>query len=333
MTPENLLAFPPDADRAGFADVRMHRELAASLTHLSESCAEAGHPAAAPLAEAARLLKTKRVGPEAFARYYIIGTALLDGHEAGLEAEAEALLADVQTGRAPFHVSPRGGAGALDDLMNRQMGEEAANFAPVPPETATAFATRLSAGLDLLRHGLPALHAEITTIVHHVVCATAPEGATVQFDGASHYQFWGLLLLNPRFHTTRLAIAEVLAHESAHSLLFGLTIEEPLVLNPGDERFPSPLRADPRPMDGIYHATFVSARMAWAMEGLAASGLLSAEEKAEALKAAEADRANFASGLSVVDAHGILSPTGQRIIDNARHWIARQGMDAARPLS
>ena len=34
-------------------------------------------------------------------------------------------------------------------------------------------------------------------------------------------------------------------------------IDELFVLNPDWERFPSPLREDPRPMDGIYHATFV----------------------------------------------------------------------------
>ncbi|MCO6381104.1 HEXXH motif-containing putative peptide modification protein [Oceanicola sp. 502str15] len=322
MTPENLLAFPPDADRAGFLDSRMHRELSASLAHLAEACAEAHHPAATPLAEAARLLQNQRVGPEAFARYFLIGTALLEGREAEVEADAVALLADVRAGRAPFRVSPRGGAGELDGLMDRQMGEEAACFAPVAPETAATFATLLDTGLDLLCAGLPALHAEITTITHHVVAATAPDDATMQFDGASHYQFWGLLLLNPRFHTTRLAIAEVLAHESAHSLLFGLTIDDPLVLNAEGALFASPLRADPRPMDGIYHATFVSARMAWAMEGLAASGLLSPEEHQQALAAARSDRANFHAGNGVIEAHGLLSPTGETILRNARNWIA-----------
>lgn len=61
---------------------------------------------------------------------------------------------------------------------------------------------------------------------------------------------------------------EVLAHEAGHSLLFGLTVDEPLVLNLDDVLYPSPLREDPRPMDDIYHAAFVSAHMALAMETL-----------------------------------------------------------------
>jgi HEXXH motif-containing protein len=47
-------------------------------------------------------------------------------------------------------------------------------------------------------------------------------------------------------------VAEVLTHEAGHSLLFGLTVDEPLVLNLDDVLYPSPLREDPRPMDDIY---------------------------------------------------------------------------------
>jgi HEXXH motif-containing protein len=201
------------------------------------------------------------------------------------------------------------------------MGEGADRFAPITPEMHRAFAALVDEGLALLDTGLPALAGEVRAIVHHMLFAQAPAGALVEFDGASHYQFWGLLFLNPKHHRTPLAVAEVLAHEAGHSLLFGLTVDEPLVHNPDDALFPSPLRRDPRPMDGIFHATFVSARMAWAMEGLADSGLLSATERAAARDAAAKDRANFASGLAVVDAHGLLSGTGRAILDNARAWI------------
>lgn len=322
----SLHDFPPDPARASFLDARMHGELAASLSHIAGALAEAGHPAASPLhAAAGQIASGRRVGPATFARYFQIGERVLDGTEAslaGLTGAARALLADTEAGRAPFAVLARGHAGPLDALLDERMGEEAQGFAPVTPDEAAAFATRLEEGLALMQAALPALHGEVTAIVRTALAATAPEGATMQFDGASHYQFWGLLLLNPRFHQTRLAMVEVLAHESAHSLLFGLTVEEPLVRNPDDALYPSPLRADPRPMDGIYHATFVSARMAWAMEALAASGQLTAEESRSALEAAEADRANFAAGLSVVDAQGQLSPTGAAILDAARAWIS-----------
>lgn len=67
---------------------------------------------------------------------------------------------------------------------------------------------------------------------------------------------------------------------------------------------------------------YVSARMCWAMESLAVSGLLPPEDRAIALEAARADRENFARGLAVVDAHGRLSATGARILESARVWMA-----------
>ena len=51
-------------------------------------------------------------------------------------------------------------------------------------------------------------------------------------------------------------------------------LDEPLVQNAPDESYHSPLRADDRPMDGVFHATLVCARLAdfnraWLNSGLA----------------------------------------------------------------
>jgi hypothetical protein len=74
-------------------------------------------------------------------------------------------------------------------------------------------------------------------------------------------------------------------------------------------------------MDGIYHATFVSARMAWAMEVLADSGLLTNAEQRHALSEAAKDRENFSRGWQTVAQHGRLSATGAQIMENARRWV------------
>ena len=194
-------------------------------------------------------------------------------------------------------------------------------FCPVSADQVLNFERLLQEGLALLAEGLPALHDELTAIVSDVLLAQAPPGAAFEFDGASHYQFWGLLLLNPKHHRSRLAVAEVLAHESGHSVLFGLTREQVLANNPDEELYPSPLRVDPRPMDGIIHATYVSARMAWSMESLAASGCLSPSEQLAAEQAAADDRRRFHAGLSTVREYAQLTPLGQKVIEGARTWI------------
>lgn len=54
---------------------------------------------------------------------------------------------------------------------------------------------------------------------------------------------------------------EHIVHECAHQHLFALQLIDPVVLNHKDELFDAPIRKQKRPMDGIFHACFVLARM------------------------------------------------------------------------
>jgi HEXXH motif-containing protein len=134
---------------------------------------------------------------------------------------------------------------------------------------------------------------------------------------------WGALFINPSRPKTDIELVETLAHESAHSLLFGFAIDDALVENADDERFRSPLRDDPRPMDGIFHAAFVSARMHYAMSRLAASGLLSTEEAEAAGVARERDRDAFYDGLATVEANGLLTARGAALMADAKAYMAK----------
>ena len=87
--------------------------------------------------------------------------------------------------------------------------------------------------------------------------------------------------------------------------------------NDDEALYMSPLREDPRPMDGIYHATFVSARMYWLLSQLIDSELLDAEERTEALQSLDRDRRNFEAGHTLVSKHGRLTETGTRIMASA----------------
>ncbi len=95
-------------------------------------------------------------------------------------------------------------------------------FAPPSVPARRAFDAAMRAGLDLMQRAAPALWGEFRGLVRHVICVRNPPGATMQFDGGSHYQLWGALFLNVNPDVTPDAMVEVLAHESAHSLLFGL---------------------------------------------------------------------------------------------------------------
>lgn len=299
----------------------MHAELAASLLHLSDAAQDELPAISTRLAQLAAAIRAgKKMVPEAFRAYYRLVPHLAAGDAAATEAQL-ARLESFSARRGAMVVRHFGQPEA--ETLVRELIADGMELAPIDDGLAAEFEALLREGLELMADALPDLHGEITSIVREVLLVQAPAGAKVTFDGASHYQFWGLLLLNPNQHKTPNAIVEVLAHEAAHSLLFGRTIEEPLVHNSDDDLFDSPLRQDPRPMDGIYHAAFVSARMAYAMEELAASGRLTGQTRQDALAAARKDRENFAMGLSVVDAHGDLSATGARIMEGARQWISQ----------
>jgi len=206
-------------------------------------------------------------------------------------------------------------------------------FAPPSASEDRAFDAAVRDGLDLMRRASAALWCEFHGLVRHVLSVRNRPGAGMHFDGGSHYQLWGALFLSVRPDITPDAMVEVLAHESAHSLLFGLCIDEALVENPDDELYPSPLRVDPRPMDGIYHATFVSARMHWAMSCLLASGLLDADAVLRVTRARDADRTHFLAGHAVVARHGRLTPTGSALMDAALAYMrTADARRSGRPL-
>ncbi|MDZ4094031.1 MAG: HEXXH motif-containing putative peptide modification protein, partial [Paracoccaceae bacterium] len=307
---KEMLGFAPDAVRGRDADDQMHRALADSLAHLAAATSDAMPDTSAMLVTLSRrLAKGDRVAPVGFALYFRLARALMANDRTLAAVFAARLLAVPMRPKGMgakgwcLRVAGTPEAAPLLALLADD-GDPLLQLASVSAEDAAAFVALLDQGSALMQAELPTLHAEIDAIIHEVLLAHAAPGAVMEFDGASHYQFWGLLALNPRHHRTPLAVVEVLAHEAAHALLFGLTIEEPLVLNPDSETYASPLRRDPRPMDGIYHATFVSARMAWAMEHLAKSPRLGTADRQAAAEAARRDREYFAAGDQIVAAHG-----------------------------
>lgn len=313
--------FEPSGRRGELLASSVQRDLLDSLRHVSD--ATAGSEIALTLEPAlVSLSRGVRASPQAFGQYFEMAEALFaDDEKRALNAAVD-LVACLPC-KPGFEVVARGSsaARALDNILDRRMGEEARRFADVDDHLMLGFRERLQQGMNLLEQGAPGLHAEMMAILSTVLVAQAPQGALREFDGASHYQFWGLLLINPRHHPTRLAMAEVLAHESGHLVLFAMTRDEPLVYNADDELFSSPLRVDPRPMDGIFHATYVSARMAWTMNQLANSGRLTPQERDEAIVAEHQDRANFERGIATVQAHGQLSPLGREVMASAYAWM------------
>ena len=133
---------------------------------------------------------------------------------------------------------------------------------------------------------------------------------------------WGAILLNARGQQTALDTAQALAHESGHNLLFGMCASGPLVDNEDEELFSSPLRTDPRPMDGVFHAAYVIARMHQTLSRLLAAGVLDAAQVDAATIDLAAHRRNFAAGDQVIREGARLTAVGRDAIAAAREYMA-----------
>lgn len=312
------LAIAPSHKRALALDAQMRRMLRDSLAVLADCFDPAELPDLAALRDyIARLDQGLIPGPADYGRHYQLAGATLAEDVDGVRA---ALAGFARAGsEAADHVT-RWTEPAESDLQQIAMdrfGSVAGLFHPVDTRTFALFKLRLEEGLALLDRTWPEMAAEVRVLVRQVLVATGSPSAATHFDGGSHYQLWGLLILNPAFHLTPLAMAEVLVHEASHLLLFGFTTDEPLVTNPEGARYPSPLRRDLRPMDGIFHAAYVSARMALTMDRLAAAPGLAAADRAQARKLRDEDIANFRRGAAVVREHGILTATGAAVFAQA----------------
>lgn len=114
----------------------------------------------------------------------------------------------------------------------------------------------------------PELFEEICTIIGEIVIARPDGSHRASFGGVSSFALWGAIAINFDCTNDWPTCFRSVVHEAAHNLLFGIARNEPLVADDPAIRRPSPLRDDARPLDGTFHAAFVSARECLALDRL-----------------------------------------------------------------
>ncbi|MFI5216408.1 MAG: aKG-HExxH-type peptide beta-hydroxylase [Candidatus Limnocylindria bacterium] len=324
-------AVEPSAERAAALDRRMRERLEESLRYLVSEVSGPLDLDPALLEGFCERLRSGPVPPLAFGAYFELVLALENGD---WEAARE-LLQEIAA--APNHA----GGPVVLDLADPASDRGASRYhrlidtdpnepfqvLPPPPELARACRERISEAFELLGRGDPELAREIRGLLREIVLAVGPiRPGSMTFDGASSFMLWGAIVLNPRMFQSALEVAQALAHESGHNLLFGLCVDGSLVENDDEPRYTSPLRRDLRPMDGIVHATFVTARMHRSLLQLRASGALSGVEDAEAGRLLADHVRNFAMGWKIVDRDARLTERGKHVMADARrHMQAHAG--------
>lgn len=197
----------------------------------------------------------------------------------------------------------------------------------VSPEAFDAAETHVRVALNQLRQVSPDLHGELLAIVSDIVLAEPGPDHRMAFGGISSFSSWGAICLNVACHTHWVHYYKKMVHECAHLLLFALAQDEPLLLNDPTETYTSPLREDPRPLDGIYHAAFVSAREAYAIDAyllhVEAHPAFVVDPQDVALMQAQLEVSVLAfwDCCAQLADHAQLTPLGQQILDEAKQYM------------
>lgn len=193
---------------------------------------------------------------------------------------------------------------------------------PTAAESARAH-DNMTLALETIRRVDPCIYDEIINLFVHVfVTKDDKEGTGASFGGVTSLMVWGATFANIKAYKERWEAVQFLVHEVTHALLFGLSSDGPLVLNPASENYSSPLRTQLRPMDGIYHATIVCARLTDFNRKWIASGTLAAEDRDNVERETEKMMRGFSDAMSVIDEHGILSPMGRELAERCRGGLA-----------
>lgn len=316
VTKENW--FLPNKKRAQLMNYHMHQALLKSLMHIDKTIKEAKKECHALRKAINILVEGGELPPESFGWYYsAVFNFINDQDDDGmicLKNLAEPMI----TNTSSIHVSayvkethPRETA-----MYLRSLGE-ADGFKMAEPEMRTYFDFKkmFAAALEVLEAHVPHLHQEIQLLIRHVIVVKAKHDSQM-FYGMSPYQLWRLVFLNIICARTLPSMLETLIHESAHVYLFGACTHEPLTLNPSNETYYSAIRQCERPMDGIYHAAFVTARVVWAFKEILKQSQLHSRYEDEIKSIIATNEKYHHECLKVVNSHGKLSKTGQKILDD-----------------
>jgi hypothetical protein len=203
-------------------------------------------------------------------------------------------------------------------------------FRPESPvhEASELCKKELLKALATLERSDRAWHEEVRNLLRLIVLA-APRtlDSADLFNGASTFFLWGGALVNADIRRNAIAMLDLLVHESSHVLLFGISTEGGLTRNSGRERYDSPVRNDKRPIDGIFHACFVSTRVHLAMNRLLQSNTLGEEEMRVAAERQRYNGESASAALEVLERHAQLTATGEKVMDSLRVYWAGRGLD------
>jgi hypothetical protein len=327
LAPNQLLAFPPDPARGRILYDCVKERLAESFHQIADASSPVSRFNEGRVAAFLHSIsRAPKISPSLFAIYHEMLAAVDEDdvdRVSGLFVEL--VNQDLSDGPISLH-------NLIDEHLGQGNGarykrwadvdpENRLNLIPLAPDEFRQIAATTRKAFALMDAGAPEVSSEIRSLLAEVVFANGAVGANLVFNGLSSFYLWGAVFLNAKAHTTTLKVVQTLAHESSHMHLFAAALDSPLVQNPYEHRFRSPLRSEPRPMDGIYHATYVTARMHYVLSRLHSSGVLAPALVEEADDCLARHVRAFREGYEVVSTHGKPTELGHDLLASCHAYM------------
>jgi hypothetical protein len=303
-------------------DAGVRAQLADSLAHIVSKAGSYLEVDRGRLDAAVEQIRVRKQDPGVFAHYFDLIFAV----NANRFANANTLLEELIE-RASQPVSF-----AIVPYTREELGSDYERFAELlfaefskanpmasPSQSQSAASTQvLREAIAIISRVDQGIHDEIEAFLARIYLVIANKDPLAKrFGGVTSLLVWGASFINVEFYKTRWDAVQFLVHEITHSLLLGLSCDQPLVQNSPDENYKSPLRSEPRPMDGIFHATLVCARLAAFNRAWLDSGLVEAGDRDRSEETVARNSRFFQDGLAVVNQHGKLSEQARHLIDRS----------------
>jgi len=174
--------------------------------------------------------------------------------------------------------------------------------------------------IQVLTQTAPDWMEELLLLAKQIYFAVAESETELRFAGAAVFDAYGAVLMNPLGFRSVAATLMALIHESSHQQMFLYHLDDPILHNDASAAYTSPLRRQPRPMEGIFHALWVSARMVAAAEAILKSPqrpIWAEDLHQQQILAYDA----FRDCEQTVAKHAKLSELGQDLFESAQETI------------
>lgn len=303
----NIKTKPHELDR------NMRSQLADSLDHIFDRNKDILFVSNKQINTMLDTIRSNRVDPGAFARYFELVFSL-ESNKFDLARKLTVELTSVVQEDINFKILAfsKEALGKNYERYPQLLFASYSDDCPMASPESALFEShyqKILEAMEIVQKIDPSIGEEVDELISRIIVAISSKNKTDSrgFGGVSSFMLWGAIFINANNYFTVSQVVEFLVHEVTHTVLFGYSAENPLVLNNASEDYPSPLRDDLRPMDGIYHATLVSARIALFVRQWVDSGHINFSDIDWAEQTFKNNCNAFVDGLIVVRNHGQLS--------------------------